>query len=289
LTVYTCAAVIVSALISLLFYLFTRRRGPCKKSLIAAVTVLNILFCVAVPWLFYFFGGDDGSGAPALGLPAVLLILLALFVVYVAAVVWGVVLRAPGLRLNAPLPEADAGGGRYGAPLPEADVGSYSPHLAEPAPAGGFSSKNTQIQDDIATQTGENADFIKNSVDRAKKLDKMIMSGDFHQDTDNSDVISLINSAFDCLGGGKLEEAAEYFYCAIEKRPPLSLEIKIATQLSMVYSELGRTELSSDILSEYGKHYQDQLDDEDRAVLLAGVGINESMVAGIGGDGNEKN
>ena len=86
-----------------------------------------------------------------------------------------------------------------------------------------------------------------------------------------------------------LEEAAGHFYSAMEKHPPLSLEIQIAIQLSMIYSELGRADLSYDILIGYNDKYRNQLSDEDEAMLNTGISMIESVIAGNGGNGDEKN
>jgi len=130
--------------------------------------------------------------------------------------------------------------------------------------------------------------YEKNSVDTAHNIDKMDISNKSNRNYSRDDVDFLINHAFDSLHGGNLEEAAEYFYNAIELNPPLNLELLIAVQLSVIYCDLGHPDLSSDIMDGYYKKYWDILSDSDKAVIMAGVSIIESKTAGIGGDGNEK-
>jgi len=135
----------------------------------------------------------------------------------------------------------------------------------------------------------DNVEFVKDSVDTSQIIDKMGISNTPGQEIRHDDIKIFINKAFDCLNGGDPVEAAEYFYYAITQHPPLYLEIQIVIQLSMVYSELGRADLSLDIMNEYIEKYRNILSDSDMAALMAGVSIIESMLASIGGDGNEEN
>jgi len=166
---------------------------------------------------------------------AVISILALWTVIYIALLVWGVVLKSNGLRLNTPVPAPDSQTGTNGF-------------------TGGY--QDAYKPDGNPPNNAEKLGFIKNSVDSAQNLDKMSISMESLQDMRNMDLDSIINQAFDFLGGGMLEKAAEYFYCAMEKNPPKYLEYQIALQLSMIYNELGRKDLSSDILAVYGDQYQ---------------------------------
>ena len=135
----------------------------------------------------------------------------------------------------------------------------------------------------------QNIEYKKDSVDTAANIDKMGNITEIQQDNAENKVILLINLAFNSLEGGKLEEAAMNFYSALENKPPLSLEIQIAIQLGMIYSELGQAALSYDILNGYYNDYQDQLSKEDKMMLEAGINMVGPVVANIGGDGDEKN
>ena len=243
------AVIIAAAATSSLFIYIAKRISLCKGSLIAAISIMNVLFCTAFPLLFALVSGESGGGAaqtsdgavlagdtlPLRGLPAVFAVMALWAVFYAALVVWRVVLRS--------------GSARFGVPLPVP---------------------------------------IKDSVDTATNIDKMSNITDLRQDIGDGDVSMLLERAFECLGDGKPEDAAEYFYSAIEKRPPLGLEIQIAIQLGTIYCELGRSELTYEILTGYIDQYRDRLSDADMAALAAGVSMVESVVAGIGGDGYEK-
>jgi hypothetical protein len=175
------------------------------------------------------------------------------------------------LNLNVPIPEPDP-------PVDEnneADGEAIDENILKTTPIG-------------SDNMGFNGGNGKNTVDTVKNIDKMGMTIEFHEDSKAIEINILIDNAFDSLNGGMLEEAAEYFYSAIDKRPSLGLEIKIAIQLSMIYSELGHADLSLDILTNYRDKYQDKFTEEDRASIEAGISIIEAVVAGIGGDVYEK-
>jgi len=276
LPLFLSVAVMAIILTSCAFYFIARRIDLCGVRLIVIISAFNLLFCALFPLVFALLSGVDLRGEPALGHVRVLAVMLALLAVYEIMIVWRAALHSPSINLNVPVPAPDA---REMAPaeaddsLIAPDFGAETPAFAENAYAGG----------------GFEAGFDKKPVDSVKNLDKMGMTIEFHEDSKAIEINLLIDSAFDCLNGGRLEEAAEYFYNAIEKHPSLGLEIMIAIQLSMIYSELGHADLSLDILTHYKDKYRDQLSGEDMASIEAGIGIIEAVVAGIGGDGYETN
>ena len=255
LPLFACVAILAAAGTSFLLYFAAKRLGIYNKPLIAGVSALNALFCVAFPPLIAFFGGR-GGGAPR-NPAAVLAVMALLSAIYACAVIWRVVLRSPSFKPDIPIPAPDP-----------------------PEPA--FESGND-----------------KNIVDSAINIDKMGMNAEPRRETDENDVkiddfyengVDLaLNRAFDSLVSGKMEEAAEYFISAIEMRPPLSLEIQIAIQLSMIYMDLGCADLSFDIMAGYDAKYGNRLSGEDKERLDAAVSIVKSAVAGAGGDGYEEN
>jgi hypothetical protein len=147
---------------------------------------------------------------------------------------------------------------------------------------------NVPIPGPDASEPANGTENEKNIVDSATNLGKMGMNIELHRNIGENDVNSLINLGFDCLNGGKMEEAAGYFFNAIEKHPPLGLELQIAIQLCMIYLELGRADLSFEILSGYDAEYRDRLSGEDRERLDAGLAAVRPAIAGVGGDGYEK-
>lgn len=253
---FICVTVLTTAASSILFYYAAKRLGINNKRLIAAVSALNALFCAAFPLLFAFVSGWADGRAPMRRPAAVFAALILWTAAYVAIILWRVVLRSPSFRFKAQIPVPDPDG-----------------PVLEPV-------------------------NIKNNIDSAINIGKMGMNAELRRDNGENDVFiheihensvdSLINRAFDCLNGGKKEEAAEYFYSAIEMRPPLSLELQIAIQLSMIYMELGRADLSFDIMTGYDEKYRDRLSGEDKGSLDAGLSIIKSAVAGVGGNGYEK-
>ena len=254
LAVFICVTIAVTAVVSFLFYIVAKRLKLLDKSLIILISILNVLFCAAFPLLAALFGGDarTADGAPSRGLLTVFILLAIWVLFYIFLITWRVILHSPAVRLFLRVPE---------------------PESKEPG----------AVFEDIYSESG------KDTVDTAINLDKMGIITEIHHEADENDVKSLINRAFDSLNGGQLNEAAEYFYSAIEKRPPLNLEIQIAIQLSVIYGELGQADLALDILTGYNEQYRSRLTDEDKASLDFGVSMIETIVAGIGGDGHEKN
>ena len=283
-TVYVCASVTAAAVSSLVFYFYVKRINLCGKSVIIASGVMNALFCAVFPLLFSAVSGAKERNEPVNSLLTVFIILIIIYLLYLGLLVSVVVLRSPGVRLNAPMPSPD------GIDVISQDALSVSEYAG--VPGTGFSNPPESPGDALAA--ADVPEFGKNSVDTAQNIDKMGIGTDSRQiskqhneDIDNLNY--LVNCAFDSLGSGKLEEAAEYFYSAIDRHPPLSLEVQIAIQLAMIYSEIGHAELSLDILRGYIFNYKEFLSDSDMAALEAGVGNIEISVAGIEGDVNEEN
>ncbi|MCL2058920.1 MAG: hypothetical protein FWH01_07655 [Oscillospiraceae bacterium] len=282
------AVILAAAATSLLFIYISKRMNLCRPSLIVAVSALNALFCAAFPPLFALFSGDLGNGMPARGLVAVFAIMALWAVFYVALVIWRVVLRSPSVRLNAPVPRPD-----LRLRVDNAEMAARRENVAafdEMERAN--PEKSVEITPFDVKNMGIDTESVKNSVDTALIIDKMGNIDEMHPNLDNESekggVAQLIERAFECLNDGNKEDAAEYFYSAIEKHPPLNLEIQIAIQLGIIYCELERAELAYDILTSYSANYRDRLTDADRETLDTGVSMVESIVAGIGGDGYEK-
>jgi hypothetical protein len=259
-------AAVVTAVTSFLFYLISGNLNLYKKRHIIVISVLNILFCASFPLLFALVSGESGNGMPSRGLGTVFIVMAIWTFIYLTVIIWRVALRSSGVRLIAPLPEP----------------------LSAPADMDITGKLNENIPD-IYGDPAILSDSKKDSVDTDANIDKMGIVTENQQRYENEDVNSLVNQAFDCLSSGNLEEAAEYFYSAIDKHPPLNLEVQIAIQLSMVYCELGKADLSYDILVVYKNQYRSRLTDEDKKTLDTAFGIVDSIVAGNGGDGYEKN
>ena len=310
-TVYVCASVTAATVSSIVFYFYAKKIKLCGRALIITAGVLNALFCAVFPLLFSAISGVSGQNEPVNGFPTVLIILLIIFILYLGLLVIGFVLRSPGVKLNAPLPAPD--GAQAYVAVGEAGVvnavgaagnvnavGSVG-HLSAVGAAVAGSVKTSDYSGAAygilpagASSTPDEPLFGKNSVDTAQNIDKMGISADLLGNMDSGsdrldDVDYLVNCAFDSLGAGNLEEAAEYFYNAIDKHPKLGLEVQIAIQLSMIYSEIGHAGLSLDILKGYITKYGDLLSDMDMAALEAGVSNIEIIVAGSGGEVNEEN
>ena len=260
-------AVLVTVITSALFYLIAKKIDLCKKSLMIKLMAYNAVFCVAFPAFIAVLGGETQSGVPSRGLAAVFSILAIWTALYIVFVIWRVILRSGDVKLKLPVP------------VPE----THSSILNE------ISINDVENLPDDSKNAGYEPNFDQNAVDTVLNVGKMGIVTEQDPKTDLNDVNSLINLAFDSLYGGKLEEAAEYFYNAIDTRPPLNLEVMIAIQLCMIFSELGRADLSYDILTGYNEKYREQLSDEDRTALEYGVNLLKSVVTGIGGDGYEKN
>ena len=260
--VYIGVIIAVTALTSCVGFFIFKRVGIHAKSLIISIAALNILFCAIFPLLFAFISGGAGAsdGSPARGLPVVFFVLVILTLIYIAFIIWRVALRSPGFLLNMPIPTPDS------------------------AETGGEAVLAPNNAEDASIMTGNEKDII----DTALNIDKMGIITASQIDADNYDVNALLNRAFDSLGGGRLDEAAECFYGAMEKHPPLNLEIQIAIQLCMVYIELGQAELAFDILVGYNDQYRNRLSEEDKSILETGISMIESMATGIGGNGYEK-
>ena len=301
-TVFISAIVLVTVITSFLFYFISKRLDLCKKSLVIIISVLNVLFCTLFPLMIALFSGKAVDGSPSLNLGAVAVIMALWTVFYLVVIIWRVVLRSRSLKLNipVPLPEQNAlyTGEAEAAAEETADETAMRAAEAEAeaaAEAPLFDTSGDIIEIiDVKPQeiTAEKDIYINNEkeyVDTTVNIDKMGNITELQQDDENNNVISLINRAFNSLEDGNLEEAAMHFYSAIEKKPPLSLEIQIAVQLSMVYSELGRADLSCDILDEYYNEYWNRLSDEDKLILETGVSIVRTVATSIGGNGDEKN
>jgi tetratricopeptide (TPR) repeat protein len=117
--------------------------------------------------------------------------------------------------------------------------------------------KNSEKISDISPSEGGNM------VDSAQNIDKMGMVGELCPDGGESDADELVKFAFLRLQSGMLEEAAEYFYQAIEKRPGRDLEFKLVIELCQIYRALGSVELALDILENYRDNYRDQIPRHD--------------------------
>jgi len=271
LALFICVTVIATAVTSYLFFYVSKRLNLCGKSLIITVSVLNALFCMLFPLLFAFLSGDSGDRSPSRGLGATFAILALWTVFYVILVVWRVALRSPALNLGIPIPSPDT-------PVISQNEARSDETDANPSKTAPEKDENDGIDDE----------YGKNTVDTIQNIDKMGMTIEFHEDSKTIEINILIDNAFDSLNAGRLEEAAEYFYSAIVKKPSLGLEIKIAIQLGMIYHELGHADLSLDILTNYRDKYQDQFTEEDKASIEAGINIIEAVVASIGGDVYEK-
>ena len=280
----------MTAITSCIFYIYAKRTGLCKLSLIIKLAALNVAFCVLFPLLFSLISGETEYNAPSLGLTVVFSILILLTVIYIFFVMWRVVLRSPSIKLNVPIPKMDTAAAIITVP-DMIDTGDEA--AADIIDTGDEAAADlVETGDEVPGITeieGFSVERLKKSVDTAQNLDKMGMSLDIQPNSKEKAIDIIITHAFDSLYGGKLEEAAGYFYQAIGMEPPVSLEIKIAIQLSMVYYELGQADLSLDVLKSYSEKYQDELSDEDKASIEAGVLIIGKAVASIGGDGYEKN
>jgi hypothetical protein len=100
-------------------------------------------------------------------------------------------------------------------------------------------------------------EIAKNVVDSAQNLDKMRLVEKAVSEGDGMDANELVDHAFEFLDSGRLEEAAEYFYAAMGKRPAMELEFKIVIMLCHIYIEYGNSGLSLDILESYRDKYGD--------------------------------
>ena len=238
--VFTVAAAIAAT--SIVFYMIAKRLGLCKKTLIFLLTALDCVFCLSFPLLFALISGKNKAGAPALGFGAAITVLALWFILYLASVARRVALRSSGLDLKVPVPEPDQ---------------VYDNTGKKP----------------VYDNTG------KKPVDSAQNIDKMDINTANCENADIPAINALIERAFECLDGGKLEEAAGFFYEAIVKRPPLELDIQIAIQLGMVYSELGRPEFALDVLYSYMQTYRGRLSGDNKAALGAAIDIIETAIA----------
>ena len=286
--VFICAIVLAAAVTSYFAHLILKRLGINKKFLVMVIAALNVLFCAAFPFLFALLSGrpDAVNRAPARGAPAVLTILILFMLLYVIFIVWRIVLRSPALSLNTPIPEPESADANAGFAKTTENDGLISDRLDIDLD---FDPKVVEITQKYSDNANIIDGYEKDTVDTATNIDKMGIITELHHTSDENDVNSLVNRAFDSLGGGKLDEAAEYFYSAIENHPPLNLEIQIAIQLCMVYLDLGQADLAFDILVGYNDQYRNRLSDEDKSILETGISMIESVVTDIGGNGYEKN
>jgi outer membrane protein assembly factor BamD (BamD/ComL family) len=70
----------------------------------------------------------------------------------------------------------------------------------------------------------------------------------------------LIESGFDRMDSGDIEQAAEFFSEALGRRPSKKLEFNIVLKLCHIYMEFGQAELAIDILESYRTKYGDRID-----------------------------